>query len=80
MTDITSFYKAKEGSIKPLDIYIGANINKILMPDGCEVWGSSSRYYVNNAITTVERLFEEDGEGFTFRNSVKNLFPTGCKP
>ena len=31
-------------------------------------------------IITVERLFEEDGEGFTFRNSVNNPFPTGYKP
>ena len=49
------------------------------MPDDREVWGSSSRDYVKNAIITVERLFEEYGEGFTFRNSVKNPFPTGYK-
>ena len=23
------------------DIYLGANIMKVKMPDGCEVWGSS---------------------------------------
>ena len=34
ITEITSFYKAKEGSIKPPDIYLGANIDKIQMPDG----------------------------------------------
>ena len=50
------------------------------MPDGRKVWGSSLRDYVKNAISTVEGLFEEDGEGFTFRNSVKNPFPTGYKP
>ena len=50
------------------------------MPDGCKVWGLYSRDYVKNDITTVERLFEEDGEGFTFRNSAKNPFPTGYKP
>ena len=79
ITEITSFYKAKEGSIKQPDIYLGANIDKIQIPDGCEVWGLSSRDYVKNAINTVERLFEEDGEGFTFRNSVKNPSPTGYK-
>ena len=70
----------KEGSIKPPDIYLGANIDNIQMPDDREVCGSSSRDYVKNEITTVEQLFEEDGEGFTFRNSVKNPFPTGYKP
>ena len=50
------------------------------MPDGRKVWGSSSRDYVKNAITTVERLFEEDGEVFTFKNSVNNPFPTEYNP
>ena len=79
ITEITSFYKAKEVSIKPPDIYLGENIDKIQMPDGREVWGSSSRDYVKNAIITIDRLFEEDSEGFTFRNSVKNPFPMGYK-
>ena len=56
--EITAFYRAKEGSIKPPDIYLGANITKLQMPDSREVWGSSSRDYVKNAIITVERLFE----------------------
>ena len=38
ITEITSFYKAKEGSIKPPDIYLGASIDKIQMPDGRKVW------------------------------------------
>ena len=33
--EITAFYRAKEGSIKPPDIYLGANIMKVQMPDGC---------------------------------------------
>ena len=78
--EITAFYRAKEGSIKPQDIYLGANIMKVQMPDSCEVWGSSSRDYVNNAIITVKRLFEEDGEVYTLRNTLKAPFPTGYKP
>ena len=49
------------------------------MPDGGEVRGSSSRDYVKNAIIMVERLFGEDGEGYTLRNTVKVPFPTGYK-
>ena len=37
------------------------------------------RDYVKNAITTVGKLFEEDGKGFTFKDSVKNPFPTRYK-
>ena len=61
--EVTAFYKAKEGSIKEPDIYLGANIAKIQTRDGREIWTSSPREYVRNAIKTVERLFDEDGEG-----------------
>ena len=50
---------------------------KVKIPDGREVWGSSSRGYVKNAVITVERVFEEDGEGYTLRNTAKALFPSG---
>ena len=59
---ITAFYRAKEGSINPPDIYVSANIIKVQITDGCEVWGSSSRGYMKNAIIAVKRMFEEDGE------------------
>ena len=36
--EITTFYKAKEGSIKPPEIYLGANVSKMQLPDGHEVW------------------------------------------
>ena len=55
---ITEFYRVKEGSIKPPDIYLGANIMKVQMTDGRKVWGSSSRDYVKNAVIPVEQLFE----------------------
>ena len=78
--EITEFYRAKVRSIKPPDIYLGENIMKVQMPDGREVWGSSSRDYVKNAIITVERMFEEYGESYTLRNTVKAPFPAGYKP
>ena len=50
------------------------------MPDGRELWGSSSRDYVNNAVIMVERLFEEYGEGYTLRDTVKYSFLSRYKP
>ena len=60
---ITAFYRSKKWRIKPPGIYLGVNIMKVQMPDDREVWGSSSRDYVKNAVIAVERLFEEDSEG-----------------
>ena len=77
---ITAFYRAKEGSIKLPDIYLGANRMKVKMLDGREFWGSSLRDFVKNAVITVEGLFEEDGEGYLLDNTVKSPFPSGYKP
>ena len=78
--EITAFYKAKEGSIKEPEIYLGANIEKIQTPDGRMIWASSPRDYVKNAVKTVEKLFEEDGEGYVLKSKAKNPFPSGYKP
>jgi hypothetical protein len=48
--EITSFYKAKEGSIKWPEIYLRENVAKIQMPDGREVWSTSPRDYIKNTI------------------------------
>jgi hypothetical protein len=78
--EITAFYKAKDGSIKPPDIYLAANKSKMQLPDGREVWSTSPRTYVKNSILVVERLLEEDGEGYVLKSNAKNPFPTGYKP
>jgi hypothetical protein len=78
--EITTFLKAKEGSIKPPEIYLGANVAKIQLPDGLEVWSTSPKTYVKNSIQAVERLLEEDGEGYVLKSNARNPFPTGYKP
>jgi hypothetical protein len=78
--EITNIYKAKEGSIKPPEIYLGANVAKIQLLDGREVWSTSPRTYVKNSILVDEHLLEEDGEGYVLKSKVRNPFPTGYKP
>jgi hypothetical protein len=40
--EITEYFKAKEGSIRPPEIYLGANILKMQLPDGREGMGDFS--------------------------------------
>jgi hypothetical protein len=80
ISDITQFYRAKEGSIKPPDIYVGSNVDRIQLSDGREVWCTCPRDYVKDAISVVEHLFEEDGEGYSLKNKVKNPFPSNYRP
>ena len=60
---IGEVYKIKAGSNKEPDIYLGADVEKF-QPDGREVWATSPRSYVKNAIEMVEQLLEEDGQGY----------------
>ena len=78
--EITSYYKAKKDSIQKPKLYLGANIDRFQLPDGREAWSTSPRSYVKNAIETVEKLFNEDGEGYTLKSNAKNPFPPNYKP
>jgi hypothetical protein len=60
--EITAFYKAKDGSIKPPEIYLGANVSRMQLPDGREVWTTSPKTYVKNSLIVVECLLNDDGE------------------
>jgi hypothetical protein len=39
--EITTFFKANDGSIRLPEIYYDSNVAKIQLPDGCEVWSTS---------------------------------------
>jgi hypothetical protein len=54
---IGEYYKVKPRSDKEPDIYLGANVKKVQMPDGREVWAMSPCDYVKNAIKIVEARF-----------------------
>jgi hypothetical protein len=62
--------------VKPPEIYLGANISKIQLPDGCEVWTTCSpkAYVKKNSLLVVEQLLSEDGEGYVLKSKVKNPF------
>jgi hypothetical protein len=77
---IGEYYKVKPRSDKEPDIYLGANVEKVQMPDGREVWAMSPCDYVKNAIKTVKGLLAEDGEGYVLKNKVKNPFPMNYQP
>jgi predicted NAD/FAD-binding protein len=50
------------------------------LPEGWEVWTTSPKAYVKNALTVVEQLLQEDGDKYVLKSNVWNPFPTGYKP
>jgi hypothetical protein len=74
--EIMKFYKAKDGSMKTPDIYLGSNVMKVQIGYGCKVWATSSIEFVKNAIVVVQHLLDEDSKGYSLRKKVKNPFPS----
>ena len=63
MKQIQSLYQVKSDSIKPPDIYIGANIQKIPARIGGECWGLSAEQYVRDSVKNFKmRLKDSDLE------------------
>ena len=54
MDDLDKFYELKPGSVKEPEIYLGANFEKMQLPDGHVEWGMSSKSYVKNAVKVIK--------------------------
>ena len=81
MADIGKLYELKPESVKEPDIYLGANIDRLQLPNGRSEWSMSSRTYIKNALKVVEVLLqeEEDSEA-KLKSTARNPFPSGYKP
>jgi hypothetical protein len=77
---IGEYCKVKLRSDKEPDIYLGANVKKVEMPYGTEVWATSPCDYVNNAIKTVKGFLAEDRGGYVLKNKANNPFPMNYQP
>ena len=73
-------YNIKEGSLKPPDTYLGAQVKKKSLPDGTYAWGMSSTKYCEAAIDTVQQMLKEDGDGFHLKTTQLTPFDTSYKP
>ena len=62
MDDLGKLYEMKPESVREPELYLGANMEKVQLPDGRSEWAMTSRTYVKNAIKVVENLLAEDGE------------------
>jgi hypothetical protein len=81
MDSIGQAYVVKEGSVKPPEIYLGANIQKYQLPNGKEVWSMSSEQYVKESLNTVRALLQEDGRELrSGKRQGRNPLPAGYRP
>ena len=55
LNKIDKFFKMKAGSIRDLDIYLGAKVKPMKMNNGMTAWAISLSKYVNEAVNNCEK-------------------------
>jgi hypothetical protein len=80
MDELGKLYELKPKSVHEPDIYLGANMEKVQLPDGKVEWSMGSKTYVKNAIRVVEALITEDDPKAKLKSTARNPFPSGYKP
>ena len=61
MDAIANLYQLKEGSVGEPTQYLGANVGKYQLPDGCKCWSMTGHDYVKNAVKNVKATLQKEG-------------------
>ena len=81
MDELGKPFELKLESVKEPNIYlVGANMEKVQMPDDRVEWAMGSRAYIKNAVKVVESLIADDDPDAKLKSTAQNPFPTGYKP
>jgi hypothetical protein len=62
--EIGKYFKLKEASIGPPDIYLGGKMRQVVMENGVKAWSFSSSQYVQEAVNNVHKYLTDRGKKF----------------
>jgi hypothetical protein len=78
LKELDHYFKMKKGSIGNPDIYLGAKLKEMVMPNGVRAWAMSPAKYVKEATNNVEARLLKEGRRLPRRATAP--FPTGYAP
>jgi hypothetical protein len=62
--EIGKYFKLKESSIGPPDIYLGGKMRQVVMENGVKAWSFSSSQYVQEAVNNVHKYLVDRGKKY----------------
>jgi hypothetical protein len=74
---INKFFPMKPGSIQAPDIYLGAKISKVRLPNQVEAWAMSPSKYIQEAVSNVEDYLTREYCGRKLTHKVVTPFKSG---
>ena len=60
---IDKFFKMKDGSVGDPDIYLGAKVKQMELPNGVKAWALSSSKYIQEAVQNCEKYLAHSMNG-----------------
>jgi hypothetical protein len=63
MQKLDKSFPMKEGSIGPPNIYLGAKLSKVKLPNGVEAWAMSPSKYVQEALANAKDYLKQECDG-----------------
>ncbi len=79
MDKLNGFYRLKDGWSSP-DRYLGANIEKVQLPDGSMAWSMTCVDYCKGAIKNVEDILEKNKVALKMFGDGHRPFPSSYRP
>jgi hypothetical protein len=80
LDELGKLYELKPESVQKPDIYLGANMEKVQLPDGKVEWAMGSKTYTKNTIKVVGSLIAEVDLEAKLKLTAQNPFLSGYKP
>ena len=75
LKELDQYFKMKEGFIGDPDVYLGAKLQKVTLPNGVSAWALCPSKYVQEAVSNVKKYMLEEMNGRLLPKKVPAPFP-----
>ena len=76
LQELDKYFVMKKGSIGDPDIYLGAKLRQVTLPNGVHAWGASPSKYVQDAVKNVGEYLAKNFDGCKFSKFLSGPWPT----